>query len=1252
MISLFSLIKRFIENFVNNLKLGMRYKLILIFVIIKVIPLLILTYIANQQARHLGLDVIHLNQNLIIKANDSLQKVGATSVDQSVKALNDFATENIERISTEMARQVADFLYQRDGDILYVAGFKPDEAVYRHFIESRRKDIIKQRKWMLAQDGKSWVPEESSQEAQTVLSSNQENNTSFSYRPPDRYETESRPLYLEMTYIDLNGNELIKVNTSGVMDSVKRNVADRRNTFARAETYFEELKKLKPGEIYVSDVIGAYVGSHIIGRYTPGNAAALKVEFKPEEEAYAGEENPNGKRFKGIVRWASPVVQSGTSGEIITGYVTLALNHDHLMEFTDHSTPLQERYAELPSAYDGNYAFIWDYKCRSICHPRHHSIAGYNPETGDPEVPWLEQSIYDEWQKSGLPYTEFIKDVPVFNNQSRDKKGSAELVRQGLVGLDGRYLNHAPQCTGWFDLTSEGGSGSFLILWSGLWKLTTAATIPYYTGRYGQSKRGFGFVAIGAGFEDFQRPAHETKIALDELIADANADLSLTARNTEIAIETNLFDSIVKNGISVGVMIIFMVLIAIWMASAFTGSITRLISGIDRFRTGERQFRFNAVVKDEIGTLADSFDEMADSLVAGDRGAVTIIDSNFQIIYINNEGIKTYEIDLAEACGKPYSQVSIYPINSPYDPIAALHAGRTAEVLFLPKLGRYVKGSATNLTNKSGEKIGYIITTTDLTDIVLQQKKTEEQKVLLDTIFSLSPDLIWYEDSEGQFLAVNPRFALLSGKSQDEFAGLKLENILNKETALRFRANDKEALKLHRPFYSEETLTFADGHKEILDTVITPIFDADNTLTGFLGFARDVSGRVAIEKELRKTKEELEQAIDEANTANEHKGSFLARMSHEIRTPMNAIIGMTNIVKRKLGEDAFDLNGIRAHIDQIEDSSQHLLGLLNDILDFSKIEAGKIELSDDVIDMFKLADTVSTIIKPRCAEKNINFEIRFDIPADTSYRADSLRLRQVLINLLGNAVKFTPERGKIIFIIAKQESRGGKTLLRFSVSDTGIGISEETLGSLFKPFEQAGNQITKKYGGTGLGLVISRNIVQLFGGDISVKSKVNEGSEFSFSIWLSQCGFEKEAEVTIEDATGLFRGKRALLADDVAINRLIVINLLEYTGIEIDEADDGVSAVKIFADSPPYTYDIIYMDIQMPIMDGYEAARKIRAMDRPDAASVPIVALTANAFKEDIEKALINRMNAHLAKPMEPDKVLEVTLKVLKNNNG
>jgi signal transduction histidine kinase len=1099
-----------IDLFFTRLGFGMQAKLIILFVVIKVVPLVLLTIIAINQFYYLGTELRLNIGEMEADVNKALVKIGSVAIEDTVETLNNTAIGQLERISTDLADRIAEFLYQRDHDIQYAAELEPNEAAYRNFMRHKTGRLIKAREWTLRQDGKAWVPQEPLHVGLYSHSTNPENDTYYHNRPVELWERETRPLYLEMTYIDLAGNETVKVTTSSLMDARRKNVSNRLNTFVKAETYFNELKNLKPGEIYVSDVIGEYVGSRLIGMYTPDNAEEQGLLYRPEEEAYAGRENPHGRRFKGLIRWASPVVRRGR----IAGYVTLALDHDHIMEFVDHVTPMEERYVEMPSAHEGNYAFIWDYQCRSIAHPRHHSIVGFDGETGEPQVPWLEESIYNDWKASGQSYADFIKGVPVFHEQSRDKKPAPELTAAGLIGLDGRYLNNAPQCVGWFDLTKEGGSGSFLILWSGIWKPNTAATIPYYTGNYGKTKRGFGFVAIGAGLEDFQRPLQQTQAALQEIITGTNSVINSVRVESDGIVSSNLVNTTLTMGLAAAAMTVLVVLIAIWLASSFSGSITKLNTGITRFRSGERHFRFNEPMQDEIGALANSINEMADGLAEAERGPLVITDMNLNIIFANDMWLALLEKSLDEVLGTAYFESSYYPENSEHDPVRALHESHESEIMYVEELTCYLKGEASYLTDRHGNRIGYIITSTDVTDFMEQQ-------------------------------------------------------------------------------------------------------------------------------------EQLKKAVEEAKLANEHKGNFLARMSHEIRTPMNAIIGMTGIVKKKLSSQSYSVDDVLVNVGQIETSSHHLLGLLNDILDLSKIEAGKIELAMEDMDLLKLAQTVVTIIQPKCDEKNITFDTRFDIPSDILYRGDSLRLRQVLINLLGNAVKFTPNNGKVSYHMVCKERKGGKSLVYFSVRDTGIGIPEKAQLSLFQPFQQADNQITQKYGGTGLGLAISKNIVQMLGGDIAINSAEGKGSEFFFNLWLEETAAPQETESAVKDVTGLLKGKKALLVDDVDINRIIAMDMLENTGITIDEAGDGIEAIKMFRESAVNEYDIIYMDVQMPNMNGHDATAAIRLMDRADAKTVPIVALTANTFKEDIDKAIASGMNAHLAKPMEVEKTIEVTLKML-----
>ncbi|MDR3201370.1 MAG: transporter substrate-binding domain-containing protein [Spirochaetales bacterium] len=385
---------------------------------------------------------------------------------------------------------------------------------------------------------------------------------------------------------------------------------------------------------------------------------------------------------------------------------------------------------------------------------------------------------------------------------------------------------------------------------------------------------------------------------------------------------------------------------------------------------------------------------------------------------------------------------------------------------------------------------------------------------------------------------------------------------------------------------------------------------------------------------------ELEVQTAAAQVASRAKSEFLARMSHEIRTPLNAIIGMTRIAQKTAGDEK-----TRSSLDEIATASAHLLDILNDILDMSKIESGKFSLVSEAFSLNTAMKEVANIITLRCAEKNIDFQTDFrSLPGGVE--GDKLRLKQTLINILGNAVKFTPEGGKIEFIAAANdagEQREGSLVgVTFTVSDSGIGMSEGQLSKLFTAFEQTDSSIAVRYGGTGLGLAISQNLVQMMGGLITVRSKQGEGSSFSFTLSLKKTADSSDEEAQTDDSLPDFGGKRILLVEDIEINRVILAELLAETHIAIEEAADGEEALLKFSEAPEKYYDLIFMDVQMPNMDGYEATRRIRALTRADAAAVPIVAMTANAYREDIQRALEAGMNAHVAKPIDLPAVIRV----------
>ena len=591
---------------------GIRGKLISIFVLIKVVPLLLLAWFAWHAAQQLGEDVSVKAGVMADSMLNSIKSIGTTVTDDSIRALDLRSREAIEALTTDTAKEIADFLYDRDRDIRMAATLEPSAATFQRFMSGRSRALHQHAAWKLAADGKSWVPENpvtpKTKVTRPVLPDNAKD---FHARPAEYLgETEQRPLFVEMTYIDLNGQEKIKITSGNLTEKGLKKVVDRSNTFIKAETYFPELKKLKPGEIFVSDVIGAYVPTEVIGPYLPATLEKAGKPFTPEESAYAGTENPVGKRFRGIVRWAMPVLKNGQ----IAGYVTLALDHDHIRQFSDRLMPTEERYSPIADPIKGNYAFLWDYKSRSISHVRDYFIVGYDAKTGQPAPPWLDETLYDEWQASGQPAHEFLAAITPFRDQNLKRKPAKALSQAGTVALDCRYLNFAPQCDGWNALTEHGGSGSFVIFFSGLWKLTTAAAIPYYTGQYGKTKQGFGFVTIGANVDEFHKAATETAGKINALVVEK--DRSFKALRDEMLgdIEKSLTATAIGLWGSTVVMVLLVIGIAIWIANLMTGRITRMIDGIHAFQGGDRKRRLEAGPRDEMGELARSFNGMADSV--------------------------------------------------------------------------------------------------------------------------------------------------------------------------------------------------------------------------------------------------------------------------------------------------------------------------------------------------------------------------------------------------------------------------------------------------------------------------------------------------------------------------------------------------------------------------------------------------------------------------------------------------------------
>jgi len=593
------------------MSLGIRGKLISIFLVIKIIPLVLLGGVAWEAIQSFGKSAIEQSQSISTEMRKTVEGAGELAVADTVRALDTKAREAIERLTTDTALSVARFLYDRDSEVLFAANLSPDENTYREFLNNRTRYQTTHEPWVLDPETDQWRPANQSDNEKAVRTAKVEKNAKdFHSRPSNGPNwTQRTPLYLEMTFIGLDGQEIVKVTNGDLLNTNKTNVSNRQNTFLKAETYFNKLAELKPGEIYVSDVIGAYVPSKVIGPYTKASTQKAGIPFEPETSAYAGKENPQGKRFRAIVRWVTPVMREGRK----VGYVSLALDHAHIMEFTDHIVPTEERYSDISDASSGNYAFMWDHKGRNISHPRDYFIAGYDPETGEQAVPWLSQDLYEDWQASGKSFADFKKTAPQFHKPG-ESRPSLDLIKQGHLSLDCRYLNFAPQCAGWWNLTEEGGSGSFVIFWSKLWKLTTAAAIPYYTGQYGETKRGFGFVTIGANVDEFHRAANETKASLDKLIDAQDAK----TRAQEKRLLDHLRDSIAQTAteltVYTAIMVIIVVIIAIWMASVLSARITKLIGSLRKIQDGDLSVRATVDSRDEMGELANSVNNMTESL--------------------------------------------------------------------------------------------------------------------------------------------------------------------------------------------------------------------------------------------------------------------------------------------------------------------------------------------------------------------------------------------------------------------------------------------------------------------------------------------------------------------------------------------------------------------------------------------------------------------------------------------------------------
>ena len=405
-------------------------------------------------------------------------------------------------------------------------------------------------------------------------------------------------------------------------------------------------------------------------------------------------------------------------------------------------------------------------------------------------------------------------------------------------------------------------------------------------------------------------------------------------------------------------------------------------------------------------------------------------------------------------------------------------------------------------------------------------------------------------------------------------------------------------------------------------------------------------------KKLKKAKDITTEALQTAENANKAKTDFLSNMSHDIRTPMNAIIGMTSLIRHDAGNKA----KVIEYADKIDISSQHLLGIINNVLDMSKIEAGKTVFKYTDFSILDFITELNTIFHSQIDEKNQTLTIIKENIRHEWVNGDQVHLMQIFSNLVSNAVKYTQEGGKIQFLVEECETKSSVyAKYRFLVSDNGMGMSADFKDTIFDAFTRAESSMTNKIQGTGLGMAITKNLIEAMGGTIDVKSELGQGSCFEVLIDLriAEDRFVSSAEQAEKDepAGNVLKGMRFLCAEDNELNAEILMELLKIEGAECTICENGKRVLEAFEQSAPGDYDMILMDVQMPVMNGYEATKAIRRSSHELAKTIPIIAMTANAFSEDIQHSLAAGMNAHVSKPVEM-KVLEKTIRSIKSGGG
>ncbi len=541
---------------------------------------------------------------------------------------------------------------------------------------------------------------------------------------------------------------------------------------------------------------------------------------------------------------------------------------------------------------------------------------------------------------------------------------------------------------------------------------------------------------------------------------------------------------------------------------------------------------------------------------------------------------------------------------------------------------RFLSFSATPLRDSTGEIRGAQGTARDVTDRVEAREALQEvarKNSLVRSLINGTEDMIFFKDGEGKYQGCNYKYAEFLGRTEEEIVGRTDEDLVGSERAAAYRKTDIEALTSWDPIKFDEWVVDREGRRRLWETVKTVFRHVESDHLGLLGVVRDVTERKEAEERMRELAERAERAT-------RMKSAFLANMSHEIRTPMNGVLGMTEILlDTELTEEQLQ------YLKIIRSSGESLLGVLNDILDISKIEAGHLELEEVSFDLSEQVLGAVALFSHAAVEKGseLMVDLRPEVPRGVI--GDPVRLRQVLSNLVGNAVKFTPE-GEILVSVSRTEDGNGDAALRFSVKDTGVGIPKDKQDAIFQEFTQADSSTTREYGGTGLGLTISRHLVSLMGGELQLGSEEGEGSEFFFTLQLPvDPDFAPRAEPGARvDLSGI----KALIVDDLETNRRIFRDFLESAGARVQVVEGAVEALNLLRTvHPQEPFDFAVLDLLMPGRDGFQLAEDIR-LD-PGLRDLPLMILTSSNRPGDRKLAARLHVNGFLQKPVSRPELLK-----------